>query len=137
MKYNDIRRDSRCVKIKDKIIGGNHDILIQSMTNTDTSNAEATLKQILTLENAGCDIVRITVPTVESASTISKLRESNIKIPIVADIHFDYKVALECEFSECSRYSYLSVFKRLTQNFKCFTSEFGKLVQKQHAVISK
>ena len=96
MKYNDIRRVKRCVKIKDKAVGGNNDILIQSMTNTDTLDAQSTLSQIKELEKAGCDIVRITVPTVESAKTISIIKNSDIKIPIVADIHFDYRVALEC-----------------------------------------
>ncbi len=96
MKYNDIRRNSRCVKIKDKIIGGNNDILIQSMTNTDTLNKEATLAQICALESSGCDIVRITVPTIESAETISYIKKAGVKIPIVADIHFDYRIALEC-----------------------------------------
>lgn len=96
MKYNDIRRVSRAVKIKDKTIGGNSDILIQSMTNTDTLDKKSTAKQIRSLEECGCDIARITVPTVESAATISYIREQGIKIPIVADIHFDYRVALEC-----------------------------------------
>ncbi len=96
MKYNDIRRASRTIKIKDKAVGGNNDILIQSMTNTDTLNKIATAEQIRSLEECGCDIARITVPTVESASTISYIKEQGIKIPIVADIHFDYRVALEC-----------------------------------------
>ena len=96
MKYNEIRRKTRTIKIKDKEIGGNADIHIQSMTNTDTLDTEATLKQVLALERAGCDIVRITVPTVESAKTINFLKNSNVKVPIVADIHFDYRVALEC-----------------------------------------
>ena len=96
MKYNEIRRKTRCVKIKDKVIGGNNDILIQSMTCTDTLDVESTLKQVLDLEKAGCDIVRITVPTIDSAKTISALKNSGVTIPIVADIHFDYKIALEC-----------------------------------------
>ena len=96
MKYNDIRRQTRCVKIKDRAIGADNDILIQSMTNTDTLDKEGTLLQIKALENAGCDIVRITVPSVESANTISYLKEQGITIPIVADIHFDYRIALEC-----------------------------------------
>ena len=96
MKYNDIRRTTRCVKIKDKIIGGNNDILIQSMTNTDTLDKIATLNQIQALESAGCDIVRITVPSVEAAETITYIKKSGVKIPIVADIHFDYRIALEC-----------------------------------------
>ena len=96
MKYNEIRRATRCVKIKDKAIGADNDILIQSMTNTDTQNAEATIAQIRALESAGCDIVRITVPNTQSVSTIGKIKASGIKIPVVADIHFDYKIALEC-----------------------------------------
>ena len=96
MNYNDIRRKSKCVKIKDKAIGGNSDILIQSMTNTDTLNSESTIKQIKDLEKAGCDIVRITVPTKEAAETIKIIKNSGISIPIVADIHFDYRIALEC-----------------------------------------
>ena len=96
MKYNDIRRNTKCVKIKDRAIGGNNDILIQSMTNTDTLDKVATLAQISALEAAGCDIVRITVPSLESAQTISYIKEAGVKIPVVADIHFDYKIALEC-----------------------------------------
>lgn len=96
MKYNDIRRKTKCVKIKDKAIGGTNDILIQSMTNTDTLDREATLIQIKELQSAGCDIVRITVPSIDSAKTISYIKNSGVKIPIVADIHFDYRVALEC-----------------------------------------
>ncbi len=96
MKYNEIRRKTREIKIKDVALGGKSDILIQSMTNTDTENKEATLNQILALQNAGCDIVRITVPTLEAVKTIEYLKKSGVNIPIVADIHFDYRVALEC-----------------------------------------
>lgn len=96
MKYNDIRRKTKEIKIKDKIIGGNSNILIQSMTNTDTLDYANTIKQIKELEGAGCDIVRITVPTVEAASTISKIKKAGVSIPVVADIHFDYRIALEC-----------------------------------------
>lgn len=96
MKYNEIRRKTKCVKIKDKVIGGNNDILIQSMTNTDTLNSDSTVNQIIALQEAGCDIVRITVPNVESAKTISEIKKRGINVPIVADIHFDYKIALEC-----------------------------------------
>ena len=96
MKYNDIRRNSKSVRIKDKYIGGGNDVLIQSMTNTDTLNFEETLAQVIELEKAGCDIVRITVPTVESAKAISYIKNSGVEIPLVADIHFDYRIALEC-----------------------------------------
>ena len=94
MKYNEIRRASRAVKIKDKIIGANGDILIQSMTNTDTADYIATIAQIKALEDAGCDIVRITVPNEQSVETISKIKQAGVEIPLVADIHFDYKLAL-------------------------------------------
>ena len=95
MDYNKIRRKTKCIKIKDREIGYGNDILIQSMTNTDTADFDATYKQIRNLENAGCDIIRLTVPDVNSAKTIAKLKKSDVKIPIVADIHFDYRVALE------------------------------------------
>ena len=96
MKYNDIRRLTKGVKIGSLEIGAKNPILIQSMTNTDTADAISTISQIRALEEAGCDIARITVPNLESALTISKIKASGIKIPIVADIHFDYKIALEC-----------------------------------------
>ncbi len=96
MKYNDIRRAARSVKIGDRTIGGSAPIAIQSMTNTDTHDMRATLEQIRALESAGCDIVRITVPDMEAADTIVYLKENGIQIPIVADIHFDYRVALRC-----------------------------------------
>ena len=86
MKYNEIRRKTRQIKIGNKIIGGNAPIAIQSMTNTDTHDKVATLAQIRALEAAGCDIVRITVPDVEAG----------VSIPVVADIHFDYRVAIRC-----------------------------------------
>ena len=96
MKYNDVRRRTREVKIGSVVIGGENKIAIQSMTNTDTHEREATLRQILSLQSAGCDIVRITVPDVEAADTISYLKEKGVALPIVADIHFDYRVALRC-----------------------------------------
>lgn len=96
MKYNEIRRKTREVKIGNVRVGGNAPIAIQSMTNTDTHDKAATLAQIKALEVAGCDIVRITVPDIEAADTIVYLKEKGISIPIVADIHFDYRVALRC-----------------------------------------
>lgn len=88
------RKLTQQIKIGDKFIGGDNNILIQSMTNTATSDVEATLEQIHTLENVGCDIVRVAVPDLESAKSISVLK-SKSKLPIVADIHFNYKLALE------------------------------------------
>ena len=96
MKYNDIRRKTNVVSIGNRSIGGNNPIAIQSMTNTDTHNAEATVAQIKALEQKGCDIVRISVPTLQAAETILKIKDAGISIPIVADIHFDYKIALRC-----------------------------------------
>ena len=96
MKYNDVRRKTRKIKIGNTFIGGNAPIAIQSMTNTDTHDKKATCEQILALQGAGCDIVRITVPTLEAAETITYIKEQGITVPIVADIHFDYRVALRC-----------------------------------------
>lgn len=96
MIYNDIRRVSKEVRIGNICIGGNNPIAIQSMTNTDTHNNEATLTQIRSLESCGCDIVRITVPDQEAVETISFLKSNGVKIPIVADIHFDYRIAVSC-----------------------------------------
>jgi (E)-4-hydroxy-3-methylbut-2-enyl-diphosphate synthase len=95
MKYNDIRRSTTEVKIGNIAIGGSNPIAIQSMTNTDTHDKVATFEQISALERIGCDIVRITVPDREAVDTIYYLKEKGISIPIVADIHFDYKIALE------------------------------------------
>jgi (E)-4-hydroxy-3-methylbut-2-enyl-diphosphate synthase len=80
----------QCGSIK---IGGNAPITIQSMTNTDTRDVQATVKQILELEEAGCEIVRIAIPDEEAANAISQIK-SKIHIPLVADIHFDYRLAL-------------------------------------------
>ena len=96
MIYNEVRRKTKEIKIGNKSIGGNSPIAIQSMTNTDTHDKEGTLAQIRALERAGCDIVRITVPDIEAADTIPYLKEQGVSIPIVADIHFDYRVALRC-----------------------------------------
>ena len=96
MKYNEIRRKTREVKIGNVCVGGDAPIAIQSMTNTDTHDKTATFEQIRELEAVGCDIVRITVPDIEAADTIVYLKENGIGIPIVADIHFDYRVAIRC-----------------------------------------
>ncbi len=96
MKYNDIRKKKREVCAGGVGIGGKNKIAIQSMTNTDTHDFEATKAQIKALESVGCDIVRITVPDLDAAENVKKLKASDISIPIVADIHFDYRVALKC-----------------------------------------
>lgn len=87
------RDNTKVSKIGDRVIGGGNPILIQSMTNTKTEDVEATVKQILALEAAGCEIIRCTVPTLEAAQAIAKIKEQ-IHIPLVADIHFDYKMAI-------------------------------------------
>lgn len=85
--------NTRIVKIGSAVIGGGNPILIQSMTNTATENVKATVAQILELEAAGCDIVRCTVPTREAADALREIKKQT-HIPIVADIHFDYRMAL-------------------------------------------
>jgi len=87
------RRKTRQVQCKNIKIGSDNPIIIQSMTNTKTSDEESTIRQILQLEQEGCQMVRVSVPDEKSAKAISKIK-SNINIPIVADIHFDYKLAL-------------------------------------------
>ena len=94
MKYNEIRRKTRPINVGGVIIGGDSPISIQSMTNTDTHDKEATYRQVLSLCEAGCDIVRLAVPTVEAAATFSYLKQMEVSIPLVADIHFNYKIAL-------------------------------------------
>ncbi|MBQ4537920.1 MAG: flavodoxin-dependent (E)-4-hydroxy-3-methylbut-2-enyl-diphosphate synthase [Lachnospiraceae bacterium] len=87
------REETKEIHIGDKVIGGGNPILIQSMTNTKTEDVEATVAQILALEKAGCEIVRCTVPTLEAAKAIAEIKKQ-IHIPLVADIHFDYKMAI-------------------------------------------
>lgn len=87
------RDNTREIKIGNRVIGGGNPILIQSMTNTKTQDVEATVKQILDLEAAGCEIIRCAVPDMESAKAFAEIKKY-INIPLVADIHFDYKLAL-------------------------------------------
>ncbi|WP_130836570.1 flavodoxin-dependent (E)-4-hydroxy-3-methylbut-2-enyl-diphosphate synthase [Lachnoclostridium sp. Marseille-P6806] len=88
------REHTKEVKIGNRVIGGGNPILIQSMTNTRTQDVEATVAQILRLEEAGCDIIRCTCPDEESARAIGEIRR-RIHIPLVADIHFNYRMAIE------------------------------------------
>lgn len=87
------RKDTKVVKIGDRIIGGKNPILIQSMTNTKTEDVKATVEQINRLAAAGCDIIRCAVPTMEAAEALSEIKKQ-IAIPLVADIHFDYRLAI-------------------------------------------
>ncbi|MGN0369833.1 MAG: flavodoxin-dependent (E)-4-hydroxy-3-methylbut-2-enyl-diphosphate synthase [Butyrivibrio sp.] len=87
------RDNTKTVTIGNRVIGGGNPVLIQSMTNTRTEDVKATVEQILRLEAAGCEIIRSTVPTIEAAKAIKEIKKQ-IHIPIVADIHFDYKMAV-------------------------------------------
>ena len=87
------REHTREVRIGDRVIGGGNPILIQSMTNTRTEDVDATVEQILRLEKAGCELIRSTVPTMEAAAALSEIKK-RIHIPLIADIHFDYKLAI-------------------------------------------
>jgi len=87
------RENTKVIKIGNKKIGGGNPILIQSMTNTKTEDIEATVAQIKELEQAGCDIVRCAIPNMEAAKAIAQIKKQ-IVIPLVGDIHFDYKLAI-------------------------------------------
>lgn len=89
-----MKRKSQVIRIGSQLVGGNNPILVQSMTTTDTRNIRATIAQILELEAVGCEIIRVAVVDVEAARAIAKIK-AGINIPLVADIHFDYKLALE------------------------------------------
>ncbi len=88
-----LRTDTKSIKVGDVIIGGGNSVIIQSMTNTATEDIEATVTQILALEEVGCQIVRCTVPSMEAAFALKEIKK-RIHIPLVADIHFDYKLAI-------------------------------------------
>ena len=87
--------DSRQIRVGGVAVGGGAPVSVQSMTNTKTEDVESTVAQILRLEAAGCDIVRVAVPTMEAAEAVEAIRE-RIHIPLVADIHFDYRLAVAC-----------------------------------------
>ena len=88
------RTETRVIKVGNVQIGGQNKVVIQSMCNTQTKDVEATVKQILKLEKAGCEIIRVACLDIEDAKAIKKIKEQ-IHIPIVADVHFNYKIALE------------------------------------------
>ena len=87
------RDHTKEIQIGDRKIGGGNPVLIQSMCNTKTENVAATIEQIHRLEDAGCDIIRVAVPTMEAAAAIREIKKQ-IHIPLVADIHFDYRLAI-------------------------------------------
>ena len=88
-----LRQNTKEIRIGDVVIGGNYPVAIQSMTNTKTEDIKGTVEQIHRLEAAGCEIVRCTVPTLEAAEALREIKK-NIQIPLVADIHFDYRMAI-------------------------------------------
>jgi (E)-4-hydroxy-3-methylbut-2-enyl-diphosphate synthase len=92
-KHTSTRHKTREVRVGDKIVGGDNPIWVQSMTTPDTHDVEATVAQILRLEEAGCEIVRVTVPKAEDAAVLGEIKR-RIHIPLICDIHFDYKMAL-------------------------------------------
>ncbi len=87
------REHTRVIGIGDRVIGGGNPVLIQSMCNTKTQDIEATVSQINALAKAGCDIIRVAVPDMEAANALKEIKKQ-ITIPLVADIHFDYRLAI-------------------------------------------
>lgn len=94
--YNQYRRKTKKIIVGSRSIGGDAPVAIQSMANAPAENVEAVVSQCLALQKAGCDIVRIAVPTPEAARAIPAIKDAGVTVPIVADIHYDYKIALEC-----------------------------------------
>ena len=87
------RASTKPVQIGSRVIGGGNPVLIQSLCNTKTEDSASTIAQILELERAGCDIIRVAVPTMEAAESLKTIKKA-IHIPLVADIHFDYRLAI-------------------------------------------
>ena len=94
MTYSNARRKSRAILAGQVGIGGEYPISIQSMTNTDPHDLEATYSQVVRLGEAGCDLVRLTAPDIESIETFKAIKKRGVKTPLVADIHFDYRIAV-------------------------------------------
>ena len=88
------RRVSQQIFVGNVAVGGDAPISVQSMTNTDTCNVESTVSQILSLEKAGADLVRVSIPTMEAAEAFKKIKK-RVNVPLITDIHFDYKIALK------------------------------------------
>ena len=97
------RKNTKIVNVGGVLVGGRNPIAVQSMTNTDTCDVISTVNQINDLQAAGADIVRVSVPGFEEASAFKEIRKA-VSIPLVADIHFDYKIALEvADTADCLR----------------------------------
>ena len=111
------RRKSIKIKVGQVEIGGDAPISVQSMTNTDTRNVEATVSQILELEKAGCELVRVAVIDEEAANSLKSIKQK-INIPLIADIHFNYRLALKAVENgvDCLRLNpVISVLKKSTE----------------------
>jgi (E)-4-hydroxy-3-methylbut-2-enyl-diphosphate synthase len=93
--YPIVRRKTKRIKVGNVLIGGGAPIVVQSMTKTDTRDRRATLRQIRRLEKAGCEIVRLAIPDEEAAEAFAEMK-NKAKIPLIADIHFDHRLALKC-----------------------------------------
>lgn len=91
----DKRRPTKPVYVGGVKVGGGADITVQSMTKTDTRDVAATVRQIHELEEAGCEIIRSAVPDMDAAKAMAEIKKQ-IRIPLIADIHFHYRLALEC-----------------------------------------
>ena len=89
------RKLTKKIKLANISIGGDSPITVQSMLNVNANDIENSVKQALSLQNCGCDIIRLAVPNIEAVKLVSKIKEK-VSVPLVADIHFDYKIALEC-----------------------------------------
>jgi (E)-4-hydroxy-3-methylbut-2-enyl-diphosphate synthase len=96
------RRKTREVRVGDRIIGGSNPIWVQSMTSTHTEDVEGTLAQCRVLEEAGCELIRVTVPRAEALENVTTIRR-RIGVPLICDIHFDYRMALGCLDQECDK----------------------------------
>lgn len=94
MDYNSYRRKTTPIRVGNITVGGSSPVSVQSMTNTDTHDVDATYRQVCDLAAAGCDIVRITAPDVASVECFRTLKARGVTLPLVADIHFDYKIAV-------------------------------------------
>ncbi len=95
MEYNRYRRNSRQIRVGSRSVGGDAPITVQSMTNVSSGDFDALCRQIKALEAEGCDIVRMTVPDDEAVRNLARLKEAGLSIPIVADIHFNFRLAVE------------------------------------------
>jgi len=103
------RHKTREVRVGDKVVGGDNPIWVQSMTTTNTFDAEATIEQIHRLEEAGCELIRVTVPKKEDVEACRLIR-ARIKLPLIADIHYDYRMALAClEATTDGRYAIVAL----------------------------